>query len=105
MNEWRSQRFLLLFCSFHTDVPPMMAAGIRALIYAGDCDFICNWLGNQAWTLQLQWPGQAGFNAAAFQPWNVNNQQAGNVRTYQTLTFATVANAGHMAPGGECSHK
>merc|ERR1712087_103470 len=31
---------------------------VRALIYAGDLDFICNWLGNQAWSLSLPWNGQ-----------------------------------------------
>ena len=28
-------------------VPPLLAAGIRVLIYAGDADFICNWMGNK----------------------------------------------------------
>ena len=28
-------------------------SGVRGLIYAGDLDFICNWLGNQAWSLAL----------------------------------------------------
>lgn len=79
----------------------MMANGTRVLIYAGDCDFVCNWLGNQAWTLALQWSGQAGFNSAANVPWLVNGEAAGNIRSYDTLAFATVANAGHMAPGGK----
>jgi cathepsin A (carboxypeptidase C) len=30
----------------------------------GDADFICNWLGNLAWTEALEWPGQAAYNAA-----------------------------------------
>ena len=29
------------------------------MIYAGDVDFICNWLGNKAWTLDLEWDGKA----------------------------------------------
>ena len=33
--------------------------GTRVMIYAGDVDFICNWLGNKAWTLDLEWDGKA----------------------------------------------
>ena len=50
------------------EVPPMLEAGVRGLVYAGDKDFICNWLGNQQWTLAMVrhaharrgWGGQRG---------------------------------------------
>ena len=29
-----------------------------------DYDFICNWLGNRAWTLQFKWDGHDAFNKA-----------------------------------------
>merc|ERR1712187_594831 len=29
---------------YDTMIPDMLASGIRVLIYAGDCDFICDWL-------------------------------------------------------------
>ena len=45
-------------------VPPLLEAGIDVLIYAGDADFICNWMGNKAWTVALPWEGHAAFDAA-----------------------------------------
>jgi cathepsin A (carboxypeptidase C) len=33
---------------FEKLIPEQLADGIRVLIYAGDQDYICNWLGNQA---------------------------------------------------------
>jgi len=79
-------------------VPPLLAAGIRVLIYAGDADFICNWMGNKAWTLALPWPGNKAFNAAADHDWNVDGKKAGTARTAKGLTFLQVNKAGHMVP-------
>lgn len=92
-NDWMKR--------FNALIPPMMAAGIRFIQYSGDVDFICNWLGNQAWTLQLDWPGNAGFNAAPVTTWNVSGVPAGEYRHYDTMTFLRVYNAGHMVPSDQ----
>ena len=41
----------------------------QVLIYAGDVDYICNWLGNKKWVKALEWGGKEGFNAAEDEPW------------------------------------
>jgi carboxypeptidase C (cathepsin A) len=33
--------------NYQDELPDMLASGIRVLIYAGDVDFICNWIGNK----------------------------------------------------------
>lgn len=65
------------------------------MIYAGDVDFICNYMGNEAWTYQLEWKGQGSFQQAATHDWN-NGQ--GLARTAGGFTFLQVYNAGHMVP-------
>jgi len=79
-------------------VPPLLAAGIEVLIYAGDADFICNWMGNKAWTLALPWSGNAAFNAATDHDWEVDGKKAGTARTSDGFTFLQVNEAGHMVP-------
>jgi len=83
---------------YQTQIPDMLGAGIRVLIYAGDQDFICNWLGNKAWTLALEWSGSAAFNAATDNGWNVNSQEAGRIRSADNFTFLQVYKGGHMVP-------
>merc|ERR1712157_530775 len=50
--------------NFDRQVVDLLEGGVKVLIYAGDMDFICNWIGNKAWTLALDWSGKAAFNAA-----------------------------------------
>ncbi|GAB5370129.1 hypothetical protein AAMO2058_001465400 [Amorphochlora amoebiformis] len=83
---------------FQWTIPPLLANGTRVLIYAGDVDFICNWLGNEAWTLQLDWPGKAGFNAASASAWSVDGKTAGYLRSFKGLSFLRILDAGHMVP-------
>ena len=44
---------------------------MQVLIYAGDVDYICNWLGNKKWVKALEWGGKEGFNAAEDEPWTL----------------------------------
>eukprot|EP00051_Salpingoeca_urceolata_P003471 m.58082 g.58082 ORF g.58082 m.58082 type:complete len:441 (-) comp12822_c0_seq1:58-1380(-) len=83
---------------FNTNVATVLEAGHRFLIYAGEYDFICNWLGNHAWTLQLEWPGHDAFNGAENKTWSVDGQVAGSSISAQGFTFLKVRNAGHMVP-------
>lgn len=64
-------------------------------------DYICNHLGNKAWTLDLEWPGKTGFNDAADLPWMVDGKQAGRARSHSGFTFLQVFQ-GKLAPK-ECS--
>lgn len=93
---------------FHSDwmhdfspyIADLINAGIPALIYAGDVDFICNYLGNQAWTLSLDWKYKEEFNNAEVKEWGTREDgtPAGLVRSAHGFTFMQVYDAGHMVP-------
>merc|ERR1712157_305780 len=44
--------------NFDQQVVKLLEGGVKVLIYAGDMDFICNWIGNKAWTMALEWSGK-----------------------------------------------
>ncbi|KAL3778858.1 hypothetical protein HJC23_001469 [Cyclotella cryptica] len=100
---------MMINMSFHTDwmkdfsgyVADLLNDGIPALIYAGDVDFICNYLGNKAWTTELEWNHGAEFKAAEDHDWN---NGAGLARTAGGLTFLQVYDAGHMVPSDQPEH-
>lgn len=78
---------------------PDLLAQIPVLIYAGDADFICNWLGNKAWTEALEWPGQKAYNKAEMKTLKTDlGNKSGNFKTSGNFTFVQIHAAGHMVP-------
>jgi cathepsin A (carboxypeptidase C) len=78
-------------------VAALLDRGVKALIYAGKYDWICNFVGNEQWTLALEWSGKEDFVKQGLREWIVNGKTAGMTRSAKGLTFATIDGAGHMA--------
>jgi len=76
--------------------------GIRLLVYAGNVDMMCNYMGESQWIAQLPSTHKGAFNQAPFLPWTVSDRQAGVVRSAGegagNVTYLTVFEAGHMVP-------
>lgn len=83
---------------YYTAVTDVLEQGLPVLIYAGDKDFICNWLGNEAWVRQLEWSGSKGISKAKVEDWTVDGKKAGTKFNYEKFTFLRVFEAGHMVP-------
>jgi len=107
-GNWTYVSFLFAgdwFKPYHLEVPKILAHGIPILIYAGDADYICkyrlleyqeflicSWMGNQAWTDSLEWPGAKKFRAAHLKDFKVNGSGdiAGQYKSAEGLTFMRV---------------
>ncbi|KAF9467031.1 serine carboxypeptidase [Collybia nuda] len=79
-------------------VSALLDRGVRVLIYVGAYDWICNWVGNERWTLALEWSGQSAFIGQPLREWTVEGKPAGKTRSAKGFTFATIYEAGHMVP-------
>ncbi|KAI4123043.1 MAG: hypothetical protein LQ347_006298 [Umbilicaria vellea] len=84
---------------FHRLVPAILEK-IPVLIYAGDADFICNWLGNHAWTEALEWPGKKAFNQVSLSDLKLggSGRNTGQVKSSGNFTFMRLHAGGHMVP-------
>lgn len=77
-------------------VSELLERGVRVLIYAGTYDFVCNWVGNERWTLDMEWAGQEAFRNETLEEWYVDGKAAGKFRKHGNLAFATIYGAGHL---------
>ncbi|KAM3422833.1 Carboxypeptidase [Cercospora zeina] len=85
---------------FHRLVPDILKE-IPVLVYAGDADYICNWLGNLAWTQALEWPGQKAYAKAPMEDLTLQSDgktKTGSVKSSGNFTFIRIHAAGHMVP-------
>ncbi|KAE9593176.1 putative carboxypeptidase C [Lupinus albus] len=89
-NDWMK--------NLEVDIPSLLEDGIRMLVYAGEEDLICNWLGNSRWVHAMKWSGQKGFKSATTVKFVVDGAAAGDLTTHEALSFLKIYKAGHMVP-------
>ncbi|TFK43895.1 Alpha/Beta hydrolase protein [Crucibulum laeve] len=79
-------------------VLPRVLEKIPVLIFAGDQDLICNYVGLENMIGALEWGGTKGLGTVQTQSWNVASAPAGTWVSARNLTYVKIFNASHMAP-------
>ncbi|KAI3705480.1 hypothetical protein L1987_75718 [Smallanthus sonchifolius] len=82
-------------------LPELLKDDIKMLVYAGEYDYICNWLGNYRWVEAMKWSGQPEFEASRTIKFEVDGKEAGLLKNHGPLTFLKVHDAGHMVPSDQ----
>lgn len=82
---------------YMTDAEPkvieLLKANKKVLVYNGDKDYICNWVGGHMWVNALDWEHKETFNG---QEWEDLGYAAS--QKYGNFEFLRVYDAGHMVP-------
>ncbi|KZT00989.1 carboxypeptidase C [Laetiporus sulphureus 93-53] len=88
-------------------LPELIEDGVRLLVYAGNADMMCNFMGNERWVEALDTKFHDEFSAKKSVPWVTTDTGAiaGMVRSAGgggssagNVTFVAVHEAGHMVP-------
>ncbi|AES67519.2 serine carboxypeptidase-like protein [Medicago truncatula] len=79
-------------------IPALLEDGIKLLVYAGEKDLICNWLGNSRWIDAMKWSGQTAYKESPTTPFLVDSEEAGILKSHGPLAFRKLKEAGHMVP-------
>ncbi|KZT27650.1 serine carboxypeptidase [Neolentinus lepideus HHB14362 ss-1] len=105
-----NQAFMMQGDGMHNSaalLPDLINDGIRLLVYAGNADAMCNYMGNERWVTALEHNFHSEFVAAKSLPWitTESGRIAGEVRSAGgggfsagNVTFVNVHDAGHMVP-------
>ncbi|XP_022850618.1 serine carboxypeptidase-like 48 [Olea europaea var. sylvestris] len=87
--------------NYEVVIPALLENGVKLLVYAGEYDLECNWLGNARWVDAMVWSGQKNFVSAPSVPFKVDGEEAGLTKSSGLLTFLKVYNAGHWIPADQ----
>ncbi|KAK8036304.1 hypothetical protein PG993_008918 [Apiospora rasikravindrae] len=84
--------------SFLDTLSDVVQSGITVLVWAGDADWICNYMGVLAVANAVQFDGTEEFNEKILQPYTVNGKETGKYKTVKNFTYLQVYAAGHEVP-------
>lgn len=69
---------------------PAIADKISVMLFAGDQDVICNYIGQEMLLEKMKWRGAVGMQGAQPLAWSVNGTEAGTWQTARNVTYAKV---------------
>ncbi|KZP21532.1 alpha beta-hydrolase [Athelia psychrophila] len=77
---------------------PSILEKIPILLFAGDQDFICNYMGIESMIQAMTWGGATGLGTVKTEVFSVEENPVGTWVSSRNLTYVKLFNASHMAP-------
>ncbi|PAV21036.1 alpha beta-hydrolase [Pyrrhoderma noxium] len=77
---------------------PKVIERVPVMLFAGDQDFICNYMGIESLIQSMEWNGQTGLGTVKTETWSVDGVPAGTWVESRGLTYVKIFNSSHMVP-------
>lgn len=81
--------------SFLSTLGKVVSSGIRVVVWAGDADWICNYIGNFNVVNVIPWSNQSAFAGLSLKNYTVGGKASGLFKTLGNLSWLQVYEAGH----------
>ena len=87
-----------VYNSLLEDLEDILNSGVSVTLYHGDADYICNWFGGEAVSLQINYTNADKFRASGYVPMTVDGVEYGETRQAGNFSFTRIYEAGHEVP-------
>lgn len=80
------------------ELSSVVRSGVQTLMWAGDADAACDWMGNLEAANAVEYSGHNKFKSKAVSNYTVNGVVKGTFKTVGKLSWLRVFDAGHEVP-------
>lgn len=77
---------------------PKILEQIPVVLFHGNRDIICNYIGAENFIKELEWNGATGFQDDEAYDWVYDKELSGYIKTERNLTYINVFDTSHMVP-------
>ncbi|KAG2734495.1 hypothetical protein G9P44_002501 [Scheffersomyces stipitis] len=77
---------------------PSILETVPIVLFNGNLDIICNYMGTESFIKKMTWGGSKGFSSQDTTDWIYDSKTAGYIKSERNLTFVNVFGASHMVP-------
>ncbi|ORX44025.1 alpha/beta-hydrolase [Hesseltinella vesiculosa] len=77
---------------------PGIISEIRVLLFSGEYDLICNYIGTEYMIGNMTWNGAIGFKKAQPLEWVIGDKVVGHYTEERNLTYVLIKDGSHMVP-------
>lgn len=78
---------------------PELTEKVSVVLFHGNLDIICNYIGAESMIKKLKWGGKRGFSEdIEAKDWVYEDETVGYIKSESNLTFINIFNASHMVP-------
>jgi carboxypeptidase C (cathepsin A) len=87
-----------VYQSLLEDLEMLLNNSVRVSLIYGDADYICNWFGGEAVSMELSYTHSAEFRKTGYVPFMALGKEWGETRQYGNFSFTRIYEAGHEVP-------